>query len=87
MLSQCDLHFIETLASVDQEDVASEAMSTDTYVVSPRATLRKMVEGMAAQRYESVVAMTKDDVVGILTIVDAIQALSQILFERKNPSD
>ena len=88
MLSQRDLYFIETLASVDQEEVAvSEAMSTDTYVVGPRATLRKVAEEMATQRYGSVVVMAKDDVIGVLTTVDAIRALSQILFDRKNAAN
>lgn len=88
MLSQRDLYFIETLANVDQGEVAvSEAMSTDTYVVSPRATLRKVAEEMAAQRYGSVVVMMKGAVVGILTTVDAIRALSQILSEPKHHPD
>lgn len=88
MLSQRDLYFIETLANVDQGEVAvSEAMSTDTYVVSPRATLRKVAEEMAAQRYGSVVVMMKGAVVGILTTVDAIRALSQILSEPKDDPD
>jgi acetoin utilization protein AcuB len=84
MLSQRDLYFIESLANVAPEEVTvSEAMSTDTYAVGPKATLRKVAEEMATQRYGSVVVMTKGDVVGILTTVDAIRALSQILFERK----
>jgi acetoin utilization protein AcuB len=87
MLSQRDLYFIETLASVDPDDVAvGEAMSTDTYVVGPRATLRKVAEEMAAQRYGSVVVMNRGEVVGILTTVDAIRALSQILFDQ-TPAD
>jgi acetoin utilization protein AcuB len=87
MLSQRDLHFIETLADVNPDEVTvSEAMSTDTYVVGPRASMRRVAEEMANQRYGSVVVMVKDEVVGILTTVDAMRALSQILFERRSSS-
>jgi acetoin utilization protein AcuB len=82
MLSQRDLHFIETLANVDPDTVSvSEAMSTDTYVVGPRATLSKVAEEMADRRYGSVVVMDKERVVGILTTVDGMRALSVILSE------
>jgi acetoin utilization protein AcuB len=88
MLSQRDLHFIETLANVDQETVnVSEAMSTDTYVVGPRATLRKVAEEMADRRYGAVVVMDKEHVIGILTTVDGMRALSLVLSERRNESE
>jgi acetoin utilization protein AcuB len=87
MLSQRDLHFIETLANVNQEEVrVSEAMSTDTYVVGPRSTLRKVAEEMADRRYGSVVVMENERVVGILTTVDGMRALSLILSEQRHPS-
>jgi acetoin utilization protein AcuB len=43
MLSQRDLHFMETLSGVDPEKVpVGDAMSTDTYTVGPRAALPGM---------------------------------------------
>jgi acetoin utilization protein AcuB len=87
MLSQRDLHFIEALANVDQETVkVSEAMSTDTYVVGPRATLREVAEEMSNRRYGSVVVMDKEHVIGILTTVDGMRALSFVLSERRDQS-
>jgi acetoin utilization protein AcuB len=88
MLSQRDLHFIETLANVNQETVnVSEAMSTDTYVVGPRATLREVAEEMSNRRYGSVVVMDKEHVIGIFTTVDGMRALSFVLSEGRNQSE
>lgn len=87
ILSQRDLHFLETLANVDQETVmVSEAMSPETYTVGPRATLRKVAAEMANHRYGSAVVVDKDRVVGILTTVDALRALSLILEEHRGPA-
>src|SRR5687768_10859032 len=56
LLSQRDLHFFEMLSDVDQDRVTvREAMSTDTYAVGPRATLRKVAAEMADHRYGSAV--------------------------------
>jgi len=83
MVSQRDLHFIETLANVDQDTVAvSEAMSVDTYAVGPRTTLRKVAAEMADHRYGSAVIIEKERVIGILTTVDGLRALSMILGEQ-----
>lgn len=84
MLSQRDLHFIETLSDVDPETVpVSDAMSTDTYAVGPRSTLRKVAAEMADHRYGSAVVVDKDRVIGILTTVDGMRALSTLLGERR----
>src|SRR5262249_13196747 len=43
ILSQRDLHFIETLKDVDPERVkVSEAMTQDAFAIGPRSTLRKV---------------------------------------------
>jgi acetoin utilization protein AcuB len=85
ILSLRDLHFIETLGNVDQETVTvSEAMSTDTYVVGPRATVRKVAEDMADHRYGSVVVIDHERVVGIFTTVDGMRALSLLVSEQRH---
>lgn len=84
MLSQRDLHFIETLSDVDAEKVpVSDAMSTDTYAVGPRSSLRKVAAEMADHRYGSVVVVDKERVIGIMTTVDGMRALSLQLAERR----
>jgi acetoin utilization protein AcuB len=84
MLSQRDLHFIETLSDVDPETVpVSDAMSTETYAVSPRSSLRKVAAEMADHRYGSAVIVDKERVIGILTTVDGMRVLSMQLAERR----
>lgn len=84
MLSQRDLHFIETLSNVDPEKVSvNDAMSTDTYAVGPRSSLGKVAAAMADHRYGSAVIVDKGQVIGILTTVDGMRALSIQLAERR----
>jgi len=80
VLSLRDLHFIETLKDIDQEQVqVSEAMSQDVYTIGPRSSVRKVAAEMAEHKYGCVVAIDKGRVVGIFTVVDALEALSSLL--------
>jgi acetoin utilization protein AcuB len=84
ILSQRDLHFIETLSDVDPEHVpVSDAMSSETYAVGPRSSLRRVAAEMADHRYGSAVIIDKERVIGILTTVDGMRALSMQLGERR----
>lgn len=84
IVSQRDLYFIETLSDVDPAKVpVSEAMSTDTYVVGPRSPLRTVAAEMAEHHYGSVVVMEHDRIIGILTMVDGMRALSLVLGEQR----
>ncbi len=80
LVSQRDLEFIESLSDVDPNKVAvAEAMSQDTYTVSPSADLREVAVEMAHHKYGSAVVMSNGDVVGVFTTVDALRALAEIL--------
>lgn len=82
IVSQRDLHLIETLGDVDPEEVqVSEAMSQETYTVGPRASLRKVAAEMAEHKYGCAMVVEKDDVVGVFTTVDALRALALLLEE------
>ena len=60
MLSQLDLHFLESLEDVDPARVTvSEAMSTDTYAIGPRSALCKVAAEMADHRYGSAVVVDR----------------------------
>lgn len=84
IVSQRDLHFIETLSGVDTETVpVGDAMSTELYTVGPRASLRKVAAEMADRRYGSAVVVENERVIGILTTVDGLRALSLHLAERR----
>jgi acetoin utilization protein AcuB len=80
MLSLRDLHFIETLSDIDPDTVpVGDAMSTDTYTVGPGAALRRVAAEMADHRYGSAVIIDHERVIGILTTVDGMRALSLVL--------
>lgn len=80
VLTQRDLHLIETLKGVDTKSVpVSDAMSPEPYVVGPKATVRKVAAAMAEHKYGCAVVMEKDTVVGVFTTVDALRALNTLL--------
>ena len=83
MLTQRDLHLVESLKNVDPEEVLVEdAMSTTVYAVSPEAPLDEVVSTMAEHKYGSAVVMHNAIVVGILTTVDVCKALAELLHGR-----
>jgi acetoin utilization protein AcuB len=87
ILSQHDLHLIETLRDVKPEEVeVNEAMTPTPFTVSARASLRKVASEMAAHKYGSAVVMEKDRVVGVFTTIDALRALCALLAEERPAS-
>jgi acetoin utilization protein AcuB len=83
IISQRDLHLIETLKDVDAEKVAVEdAMTTNPYTVSPDADLDEVVAEMAEQKYGSALVVQNHKVVGVFTTVDAMRAFSELLKSR-----
>lgn len=80
VVSQRDLHLIESLKDVDPDQVlVSEAMSTEVFSVSPRTTIRKVVTDMATHKYGSAIVVEGDKVVGVFTTMDALGVLSGVL--------
>ncbi len=78
-----DLHLVETLKDVDPTKIAvSEAMTPDPYVVSPSASLDEVVSTMATKKYGSAVVSDHGHVVGIFTTVDACSAFADLLSTR-----
>jgi acetoin utilization protein AcuB len=87
ILSQRDLHLIETLRDVNPEQVeVSEAMTPAPYTVTSRASLRRVAAEMATHKYGSAVVLEKARVVGVFTTVDALRALSNVLGESRRRS-
>ncbi|APR88120.1 CBS domain protein [Minicystis rosea] len=83
MVSDRDLHIIETLRDVDPEKVLiEEAMVSDVYTVAPKAPLDEVVREMAAHKYGSAVVVDHGKVVGVFTTVDAMQAFADLLETR-----
>ena len=80
VLSQRDLHIVETFRDVDPADVrVEEAMSQDVYAVAPKTPLRDVVNEMAARKVGSAVVIDRTKVVGVFTTVDALETLAHIL--------
>ena len=80
MLTDRDLHLIETLRDVDPQKVTvEEAMSSNPYAVAPDALLDEVVAEMAEHKYGSAVVMQNQKVVGVFTTVDVCRALAELL--------
>jgi acetoin utilization protein AcuB len=81
IVSQRDLHLLETLPDCAPEEVAvEEAMTQEVYTVSPEAPVDTVVEQMSKHKYGSVVVMNRrGGIEGIFTSVDALQLLADVL--------
>lgn len=80
IVSQRDLHLIESLKDVDPARVlVSEAMNAEVYTVGPRASIRKIASEMATHKYGSAVVMEHEQVIGVFTTVDALRVLYGLL--------
>lgn len=80
VVSDGDLHLIETLEGVEPESVTiEEAMTSDPYCVTPDAPLADVVMSMAEHKYGCAVVVAERKVVGILTTVDVCRAFADFL--------
>jgi acetoin utilization protein AcuB len=87
LVSQRDLHLLETLRDVDPREVqVSEAMSPMPYAVEADSPLPSVARAMADQKYGSAVVMQGRDVVGVFTTVDAMRLLATVLEEAEAPA-
>jgi acetoin utilization protein AcuB len=83
VLSDRDLHLIETLRDVDPEKVLiEEAMSPTVYTVSPKAMLDEVVREMAHHKYGCAVVIDNGKVVGVFTTIDAMRVFADLLETR-----
>jgi acetoin utilization protein AcuB len=80
VVSDGDLHLIETLSGVDPKEVTvEEAMTSDPYCVDPHTPLAGVVARMAAHKYGCAIVVEQAHVVGILTTVDVCRAFADFL--------
>lgn len=88
LVSQRDLHLIETLRDVDPEKVTvEEAMSQEPYAVRPDASLEKVAAEMWAKKLGSAIVVEERSVVGVFTTIDALGALVTLLAKgRRRPA-
>src|SRR5688572_2589767 len=77
IVTERDLHLVETLRDVDPTSVTvEEAMSEHVYAVDPDTSLDVVAETLAEHKYGSAVVMQNGKVVGIFTTNDACRALA-----------
>ncbi|WP_246357431.1 CBS domain-containing protein [Pyxidicoccus fallax] len=80
LVSQRDLHLIETLRDVDPKEVSvEEAMSQDCYTVEAGTPLAEVAREMGRHKYGSAVIVEGSRVLGIFTTTDALLALDAVL--------
>ncbi|MCB0350001.1 MAG: CBS domain-containing protein [Bdellovibrionales bacterium] len=83
ILTERDLHLVETLKGVDPKVLTvSEAYTPDPYIVSPQAPLDEVCAEMASHKYGSVLVEDNHKLVGIFTWVDGLVAMSELLGTR-----
>jgi len=83
VVSDRDLHLIETLRDVDPGHVTiEEAMSPLVYTVTPKVSLAEVVREMAQHKYGCAIVEDSGKVVGVFTTVDAMRAFVDLLETR-----
>jgi acetoin utilization protein AcuB len=82
IVSDRDLHLIETLPDSDPDEVTvDQAMTEEVYVVGPDDAIDRVAEQMARHKYGCAVVVDPHGVVeGIFTTVDGMQALADVLW-------
>ena len=79
IVTQRDLLFLETIRGVDlEEDTVEDAMSSDTYAVTPDVPIATVARHMARKRYGCAVVIERGRVAGVFTATDALRLLADI---------
>ncbi|WP_240360757.1 CBS domain-containing protein [Pyxidicoccus caerfyrddinensis] len=87
LVSQRDLHLIETLKDVDPKEVrVEEAMSQDCYTVETGTPLAEVARELGRHKYGSAVITRGTRMVGIFTTTDAMRALQTVLSRAAAPA-
>lgn len=88
ILSQRDVHLIETLDGVDPARVmVEEAMTRDVFTVEPEESVEKVAQIMADRRIGSAVVAHGTKLLGLFTTIDALRALAAAHADRRIPGE
>jgi acetoin utilization protein AcuB len=80
VLSARDILLLESLPKVDPNEArVYEAMIRDVYAVAPDSPLGEVVETMIERKIGSTIVVDGPNVVGVLTTIDALHALHDLL--------
>ena len=85
IVTERDLHLVETLRDVDPVSVkVEEAMTLEPYTISPETSLEWVASEMAEHKYgAAVVVDAQHRVLGVFTTVDALRALQDLLADER----
>ena len=80
IVTQRDLHLLETIATVDlRDDHVDDAMSEGVYAVDPDAPLDEVAKTMASNKYGCAVVIERERVIGIFTTTDALRVVAGLV--------
>lgn len=80
IVTERDLHLIETLRDADPDEIKVEdAMTEHVYSAAPGDEVAGVVEKMAELKIGSVIVTEGNRIEGIFTSIDALQVLSSVL--------
>ena len=83
VVSERDLLLIESLPGVSSTDIlVEEAMVQDVFTVAPDTPIGEAIETMIARKLGSAIVCRDERVIGVFTVIDALQALHQLLERR-----
>ncbi|MBL7665803.1 MAG: CBS domain-containing protein [Bacteriovoracaceae bacterium] len=83
ILSSTDISLIRTLSDVDITKLkVYDCFTPNPYIVSPEAPLNTVLSEMAEKKYGCTIVADNDNLVGIFTWIDALQATSELLETR-----
>ena len=86
VVSDRDLHLVETLDDVDPETVPVEdAMTEQPYSCGPDAHLDTVARIMADHKYGCAVVLYKGKLLGVFTTTDALRALADLSARKVYP--
>lgn len=86
IVSDRDLHLVETLRDVDPRAVrVDEAMTREPFTVGPRTSLASVARSMSKAKYGSAIVLDRGRIIGIFTTTDALDALVSLSESQGSP--
>ena len=83
ILSDRDVHLVESFRDVDPDQVTvEEAYTPEPFIVSPQSSLEDVCAEMTLHKYGCALVCDNKKLVGIFTWVDALNALGELLSTR-----
>lgn len=83
ILSERDVHLVESFKDVDPEKVTvDEAFTPEPHIVGPNAALSDVCSEMVSHRHGCVLVCDNHKLVGIFTWIDALKAFDELMITR-----